>query len=145
MCTTQRRDAEAAEVAEVTTVDDLNELSGTIIAAAMKVHSTLGPGLLESVYEACLAYELRQSGLAVRTQVVLPLSYGTVFIEKACRIDILVEESVTVELKTVISLLPIHEAQLLTHLRLANHRLGLLLNFYVAHMRDGIKRIVNNL
>jgi GxxExxY protein len=132
-------------VAEVKTKKDLNELGGKIIAAAMRVHSTLGPGLLESVYEACLAYELRQRGLTVRTRVVLPLAYGDVLIEKAYRIDILVDESLVVELKTVTSLLPIHEAQLLTHLRLSNHRLGLLLNFHVAHMRDGIQRIVNNL
>jgi GxxExxY protein len=124
--------------------DDLNELSGIVIAAAISVHSKLGPGLLESVYEACLAYELRQRGLTIRTQVVLPLAYGDVYIEKAYRIDILVEESVIVELKTVTTILPIHEAQLLTHLRLGNHRLGLLLNFYVAHMRDGIKRSVNH-
>jgi GxxExxY protein len=124
---------------------ELNELSGKIIGAAMKVHSVLGPGLLESVYEACLEYELRQLGVAVRRQVILPLAYGTVFIEKAYRIDLLVGESVIVELKTVMSLLPIHEAQLLTHLRLSNHRLGLLLNFHVTQMRDGIKRIVNKL
>ena len=123
----------------------LNELSGAIIAAAMRVHSALGPGLLESAYEACLAYELRQRGLGVQTQVAVSLIYGTSHIEVAYRIDILVEEAVIVELKTVASLLPIHEAQLLTHLRLSNHRLGLLLNFYVTHMRDGIKRIVNGL
>lgn len=125
--------------------DELNELSGQIIAAAIKVHSALGPGLLESVYEACLSYELGQLGLAIRRQVVLPLCYGTVYIEKAYRVDLLVEESVIVELKTVTSLLPIHEAQLLTHLRLSDRRLGLLLNFYVARMRDGIRRIVNNM
>ena len=126
-------------------IAELNELSGQIIAAAIKVHSALGPGLLESVYEACLAYELGQLGLGIRRQVVLPLSYGTVYIEKAYRIDLLVEELVIVELKTVTSLLPIHEAQLLTHLRLSDRRLGLLLNFHVPQMRDGIKRIVNNL
>jgi GxxExxY protein len=129
----------------VKTIEELNELSGKIIAGAITVHSRLGPGLLENVYEACLEFELRQLGLAVRRQVILPLVYGTVFIEKAYRIDLLVEESVVVELKTVMALLPIHEAQLLTHLRLSDHRLGLLLNFYVAQMRDGIKRIVNNL
>ena len=123
----------------------LNELSGAIIAAAMRVHSALGPGLLESAYEACLAYELRQRGLGVQTQVAVSLIYGTSHIEVAYRIDILVEEAVIVELKTVASLLPIHEAQLLTHLRLSDHRLGLLLNFYVTHMRDGTKRIVNGL
>jgi GxxExxY protein len=143
--TTQRGGAEDAEDAEVNDAKDLNELSGKIIGAAMKVHSALGPGLLESVYEACLAYELEQMGLAVRRQVTLPLAYGAVYIEKAYRIDILVEESVIVEIKTVISLLPIHDAQLLTHLRLSHRRLGLLLNFYVPHMRDGIRRVVNKL
>ena len=124
---------------------DLNELSGQIIAAAMRVHSALGPGLLESAYEACLTYELERRGLEVRNQVAVPIVYGATRIEVACRIDILVEEAVVVELKTVASLLPIHEAQLLTHLRLGNYRLGLLLNFYVTRMRDGIRRRVNGL
>ena len=124
---------------------ELNELSGKIIARAMRVHSALGPGLLESAYESCLAYELRQCRLRVRTQVAVPLRYGASYIEVAYRIDILVEEAIVVELKTVTALLPIHEAQLLTQLRLGNYRLGLLLNFYVTHMRDGIKRIVNGL
>ena len=124
---------------------DLNELSGQIIAAAMRVHSALGPGLLESAYEACLTYELERRGLEVRNQVAVPIVYGATRIEVAYRIDILVEEAVVVELKTVASLLPIHEAQLLTHLRLGNYRLGLLLNFYVTRMRDGIRRRVNGL
>ena len=124
---------------------DLNELSGQIIAAAMRVHSALGPGLLESAYEACLTYALERRGLEVRNQVAVPIVYGATRIEVAYRIDILVEEAVVVELKTVASLLPIHEAQLLTHLRLGNYRLGLLLNFYVTRMRDGIRRRVNGL
>ena len=111
----------------------------------MCVHSVLGPGLLESAYEACLACELRERGLSVRNQVALPVVYKTVKVEAGYRIDLLVEESVIAEVKTVIRILPVHEAQLLTHLRLSGHRLGLLLNFFVPHMRDGIKRIVNKL
>jgi GxxExxY protein len=123
----------------------LNELSGIIVDAAFQVHSALGPGLLESAYGACLAYELRSRGLNVRTQVDLPIVYKNVQLETGYRIDLLVEEEVIVELKTVTKLLPVHEAQLLTHLRLSQRRLGLLLNFYVALMRDGIKRVVNGL
>ena len=123
----------------------LNEISGEIVPAAIQVHKTLGPGLLESVYEACLACQLREQGLEVQTQVALPIIYKSITLEQAYRIDILVEHSVIVEVKTVIKIHPVHEAQLLTHLRLSGHRLGLLLNFYVPRMRDGIKRIVNNL
>ncbi len=124
---------------------ELNELSGIIVDAAVRVHSTLDPGLLESAYEACLAYELRSGGLNVRTQVELPIIYRNVQLETGYRIDLLVEEEVVVELKTVTKLLPVHEAQLLTHLRLSQRRLGLLLNFYVPLIRDGIKRVVNRL
>ena len=123
----------------------LNRLSGAIVDAAIHVHRALGPGLLESAYEACLAFELRDCGLHVRTQVELPIVYKSVQLETGYRIDLLVEEAVVVELKTVTRLLPVHEAQLLTHLRLSRRRLGLLLNFYVPVMRDGIKRIVNGL
>ena len=123
----------------------LNELSGIIVGAAIEVHKALGPGLLESAYEACLAYELRERGLVVRTQVELPIVYKNVRLEPGYRIDALVDEAVVVELKTVTKLLPVHDAQLLTHLRLSHRRLGLLLNFYVPVMRDGIKRIVNGL
>jgi GxxExxY protein len=123
----------------------LNRLSGIVVDAAIHVHRALGPGLLESAYEACLAYELRGRGLHVRTQVDVPIVYKNVQLEIGYRIDLLVEESVVVELKTVTKLLPVHEAQLLTHLRLSRRRLGLLLNFYVPVMRDGIKRIVNGL
>ena len=123
----------------------LNRLSGIIIDAAIHVHRALGPGLLESAYEACLVYELRGRGLRVRTQVELPIVYKSVQLEIGYRIDLLVEEAIVVELKTVARLLPVHEAQLLTHLRLSRRRLGLLLNFYVPVMRDGIKRMVNGL
>jgi GxxExxY protein len=126
-------------------VRDLNELSGTIVDAAIRVHSALGPGLLESAYETCLAYELRERGLTVRTQVALPVVYKTITMDVAYRIDLLVEECLIVEIKTVPKLLPIHEAQLLTYLRLIGHRIGLLLNFHVPLMREGIKRMVNSL
>jgi GxxExxY protein len=139
------RDAETQRASRRMRVRDLNELSGTIVDAAIRVHSTLGPGLLESAYEACLAYELRERGLRVRTQLALPIVYKTIQLDLAYRIDLLIEESIVVELKTVSKLLPIHEAQLLTYLKLSGHRLGLLLNFHVPLMREGIKRMVNNL
>jgi GxxExxY protein len=122
---------------------DLNEISGEIVDASIQVHSALGPGLLESAYQTCLAYELRQRGSTVRTQVAIPIVYKGITVPVGYRVDLVVEESVIVELKTVASLLPIHEAQLLTYLRLSDRRLGLLLNFHVALMRDGIKRLVN--
>jgi len=121
----------------------LNEISGEIVDAAIQVHTVLGPGLLESSYEACLACELRERGLTVRTQVPLPLIYKTVRLEHGYRMDVLVEEAVVVEIKTILGFHPVHEAQLLTHLKLSGHRLGLLLNFHVPLMRDGIKRFVN--
>jgi GxxExxY protein len=126
-------------------VTDLNNLSRTTVDAAIQVHSALGPGLLESPYETCLAYELGERGLRVRTQVALPVVYKSIQMDLAYRIDLLVEESIIVELKTVSKLLPIHEAQLLTYLKLSGHRIGLLLNFHVPLMREGIKRLVNNL
>jgi GxxExxY protein len=126
-------------------VRDLNNLSGTTVDAAIQVHSALGPGLLESAYETCLAHELQERGLRVRTQVALPVVYKTIQMDLAYRIDLLVEESIVVELKTVSKLLPIHEAQLLTYLKLSGHRIGLLLNFHVPLMREGIKRMVNHL
>jgi GxxExxY protein len=128
-------------------VRSISELSGTIVDAAIQVHSALGPGLLESAYETCLclAYELGERGLFVRTQIGLPVVYKTIQMDLAYRIDLLVEESIVVELKTVSKLLPIHEAQLLTYLKLSGHRIGLLLNFHVPLMREGIKRMVNNL
>ena len=123
----------------------LNELSGLVVDAAVDVHRALGPGLLESAYEACLAFELRERELLVRTQVELPIVYKSIQLDVGYRIDIVVDEAIVVELKTMHKLLPVHEAQLLTHLKLGRYRLGLLLNFYVPLMRDGIKRIVNNL
>lgn len=123
---------------------ELNEITSQIIAAAMKVHSAIGPGLLESVYATCLRHELQRSGLRVQSQINVPVLYEGMPLESGYRMDLLVEDKVIVELKCVEKVLPIHKAQLLTYLRLANKPLGLLLNFNVVHMRDGISRILNN-
>ncbi|MEO7457937.1 MAG: GxxExxY protein [Gemmatimonadaceae bacterium] len=125
--------------------DKLDAVSGQVVDAAMRVHSALGPGLLESAYAACLAYELRDRGLTVRTQVPLPVVYRDVHVEAGYRIDLLVEEEVVAELKAITKLAPIHEAQLLSYLRLADKRVGLLINFHVSHLKDGIKRMVNGI
>ncbi len=122
-----------------------NEVSGQIIDAAMHVHSALGPGLLESAYEGCLAFELVSRGLRVQRQLELPVMYRDHRIDVGFRLDLFVAELVIVEIKAVERIIPIHEAQLLTYLKLADKRVGLLLNFHVLHMRDGIKRMVNNL
>jgi len=124
---------------------DPNGVSAEIVDAAMQVHSATGPGLLESTYQACLAHELRERGLTVRTQVPLPVVYKAIELPVGYRVDLMVEETIVVEIKTVASVLPIHHAQLLTYLRLSHRRLGLLLNFNVVHMRHGIKRLVNKL
>ena len=124
---------------------DPNAVSGDIVDAAIKVHRELGPGLLESTYEACLTYELRKRGLEVRSQVGLPVVYEEVELEVGYRIDLLVEGVVIVELKSVVSLEPIHEAQLLSYLKLSGLKVGLLLNFNVRMMKRGIKRLVNGL
>jgi len=122
-----------------------NELSHIIIGGAMKVHSALGPGLLESAYEACLLYELIKSGLNVEAQKPLPLVYESVKLECGYRVDLLVERKLIVEVKAVEGLAEIHFAQVLTYLRLSNLRLALLLNLNVVHMKEGIRRIVNKL
>jgi GxxExxY protein len=124
---------------------DENQISGVILDCAMKVHTALGPGLLESAYEACLAYELRNAGLEVRSQVPLPIIYDKVKLDAGYKLDLLVNELVIVELKTVEAFAAIHTAQLLSYLKLSNKKLGLLLNFHVVHLREGIKRVVNNL
>jgi len=117
-------------------------LAKRILDAAFKVHSALGPGLLESVYEACLAYEIRNSGASVETQVALPVIYERVRVEAGLRIDLLVSKSIIVEIKAVETMNPLHEAQLLTYLKLTSMRLGFLINFNVEHLKDGIKRLV---
>jgi GxxExxY protein len=109
----------------------------------MKVHSVLGPGLLESAYQACLAHEIRNRGLAVASQVPLPVVYEGHKLEVGYRIDLVVEGRVVVEVKSVEALHPIHEAQLLSYMRLSGLRVGLLINFNVLHLRDGIKRMVD--
>ena len=122
-----------------------NEIFGQIVDAALEVHRTLGPGLLESVYQAALAHELRQRGLYVETELPLPVVYKGLFFELGFRLDLLVENRVVVELKSVESISPVHSKQLLTYLRLADKRLGLLINFNVLLLKDGIKRIANQL
>ncbi len=122
-----------------------NELSNVVIGCAMRVHSALGPGLLESAYEACLQYELLQSGLCVEAQKPLPLVYQSVKLECGYRVDLLVEGKLIIEVKAVEALAEIHFAQALTYLRLSNLHLALLMNFNVVHMKDGIRRIVNKL
>lgn len=122
-----------------------NELSHLVVGCAMRVHSALGPGLLESAYEACLQYELIKSGLLVEAQKPLPLVYESVKLECGYRVDLLVEGKLIIEVKAVEALAEIHFAQVLTYLRLSNLRLALLLNFNVVHMKDGIRRIVNKL
>ena len=121
------------------------EVGHAIIGSAMKVHTVLGPGLLESAYEACLIYELEKRRLRTAKQVSFPIRYEELAIENAYRIDLLVEGGVVVELKAVEAILPVHRGQLLSYLRLGGFKLGYLLNFDVAHMRDGIVRMVNGL
>ncbi len=119
------------------------DLTGRIIGCAMRVHTVLGAGLLESAYEACLCYELRKAGLKVEQQKPVPLIYEEVKLECAYRMDLFVENQIIVELKAVDTLHPIHTTQILTYLKLSNHKLGLLINFNVQHLRDGIKRVAN--
>ncbi len=123
---------------------DINKISGSIVDAAMKVHTALGPGLLESVYEKCLKHELVKRGLRVESQIWVPVIYDGIEIEGGYKIDLLVEGQVVVELKVVEQLLEVHKAQLLSYLKLANKEVGLLINFNVAHLRDGIRRLVNH-
>ena len=120
-----------------------NEVSHAIITAAMMVHTELGPGLLESTYTACLEYELGQAGLRSATQVGLPVVYRGVRLELGYRIDLLVEELIVVEIKSVDAVSPVHHAQLLSYLKLSGKSIGLLINFNVVHLKDGIRRFVN--
>jgi len=122
-----------------------NDLSYKIIGAAMELHQALGPGLLESVYEAALAYDLRELGFNVKTQVPMPLVYKEVKQDVGYRLDILVENKVIIEIKSVENLAPVHFAQTLTYLKLADKKLALLINFNTKRLKEGIHRIVNNL
>jgi GxxExxY protein len=124
---------------------DINELSNRIIGAAIEVHKTLGPGLLESIYEECLGHELSLRGISFERQKPLIVTYKGKTLDCGYRLDLVVEKQIIIELKSCESIEPIHRAQLLTYLKLSDLRLGLLLNFNVPMMRDGIVRIVNAL
>jgi GxxExxY protein len=119
-----------------------SELTSRIIRAAIEIHRHLGPGLLESTYQACLRYELANAGIAFRQQQVLPIVYKDVQLEEPYRLDFIVEEAVILELKSVDALHPIHEAQLLTYMKLTGIQVGLLINFNVVQLKEGIKRMV---
>jgi GxxExxY protein len=121
---------------------EIERLAKEIVDSAFKVHKELGPGLLESVYEACLAHELRKRGLRVDTQLELPVRYETVRLDVGFRLDLLVENEIIVELKAVETMNPLFEAQLLTYLKLTGKRLGLLINFNVPLIKKGIKRLI---
>ena len=121
---------------------ETNQITREIIDSAYKVHSALGPGLLESAYRKCLVYELKKKGLFVEEEKPLPLIYDDIKLELGYRIDILVEKTVVVELKTVDFFNEVHFAQVLTYLRLSDNNIGLLLNFYTRRLKDGIKRII---
>jgi len=138
----RRRDGAMAEGAA--DAERLGRITERIIAAAIKVHRALGPGLLESAYESCLAYELAKGGLRVEQQKPLPLVYEEVRLDCGYRLDLLVEDAVVVELKAVDELIPIHKAQLLSYLKLSGCKVGLLINFNVAMLKDGIRRVVHH-
>ena len=120
---------------------EVDDVARIVVDAAFKVHTTLGPGLLENVYEVCLAHELSKRSLKLERQVRLPVVYDGEKLDAGLRLDLLIEDSLVVELKAVEALLPVHTAQLLTYLKLTGHRLGLLINFNVPLIKDGIKRI----
>jgi GxxExxY protein len=121
---------------------ELNLLTEKIIGAAIEVHRHLGPGLLESAYETCLAYELEQSGLAVERQKILPVVYKEIHLDQGYRLDLLVEHRVIVELKVVEEITPVHEAQILSYLKFSGCEVGLLLNFNVKLLKNGIRRFL---
>ncbi|HMS09486.1 MAG TPA: GxxExxY protein [Pyrinomonadaceae bacterium] len=129
------------EGASVRATDQITE---KIIGSAIAVHKALGPGLLESAYEECLCFELADAGLNFKRQVALPVVYKGVKLDCGYRMDVVVEESVIVEIKAVERIIPVHEAQLLSYLKLTGMKVGLLLNFHVPVLKSGIKRIVNN-
>ena len=122
-----------------------NEIAKHIVDAAYKIHTTLGPGLFESVYEAVMAQELANRGLQVTRQQALPVVWENVHLEAGFRVDLIVENKVIIEIKSVDAIAPVHRKQLLTYLRLANMRLGILINFDVELIKDGIRRVVNGL
>jgi GxxExxY protein len=124
---------------------DINAVSRQIVDAAMRVHTALGPGLLESAYEACMLFELHKRGLTAVSQLELPIVYEGVRLNVGYRIDLLVEDLVIVELKAIAEATPLHKAQLLSYLKLSGKKLGLLINLHVVHLKDGITRLVNDL
>ena len=124
---------------------EFDPISTQVLKAAMHVHSVLGPGLFEEVYKVCLRHELEKAGLKTLAEVGLPVTYDNTTLDVGYRIDLLVEDLLIVELKSVEQLAPVHKAQLLTYLKLANREVGLLLNFNTAHLRQGIVRVVNPL
>jgi GxxExxY protein len=135
---------EGAEVEEGTEIEsDIRSLTGVIIDAALKVHRAFGPGLLESAYEQCLAHELTLRSVQVRRQVALPIEYEGLRLDAAYRLDLVVEERVIVEVKSVEALSRLHEAQLLTYLKISKLKVGLLINFNVNLLKDGIKRLIS--
>lgn len=125
--------------------EGINKITETIIGAAITVHRTFGPGLLESAYEACMVFDLMQEGLKVEQQKPLPVVYRGVKLECGYRLDLRVEDEVIVEIKSIEKLLPIHKAQLMSYLKLSGCKVGLLINFNVEVLRNGIQRVVNNL
>jgi GxxExxY protein len=122
---------------------EVNQISEKIIGCAIQVHRILGPGLLESTYEVCLIHELRKAGLEVQSQLALPVIYDGIKLDAGYRIDLLVENAVIVELKAIDSLLPIHEAQVISYLKLSGKKVGLLINFNVKQLIKGLKRLAN--
>ncbi len=125
-------------------MDDINQLTERIIGAAIEVHREKGPGLLESAYETCLAHELSLRGINAVRQVPVPLTYKGLVIEVAFRADLIVQDRVLVELKAVETVLPVHKAQVLSYIRETGHQIGLLINFHVSKLVDGITRIAND-
>jgi GxxExxY protein len=124
---------------------NLNDISGEIVDTAFHLHAKLGPGLLESVYESILAYELQKRGFSLERQVPVPIIYDSLRFEEGFRADLIVEKSVVIELKSLEEFAPVHGKQVLTYLKLLDYRLGLLINFGAPLLKDGIKRIANNL
>lgn len=122
----------------------LNKITETIIGVAINIHRTLGPGLLESAYEACMVYDLSQAGLKIEQQKSLPVVYRGVQLECGYRLDLMIENEVIVEIKSIEKLLPIHKAQLMSYLKLSGCKIGLLINFNVELLKEGIQRVVNN-
>lgn len=122
---------------------NINDITAVVINSAMEVHTALGPGLLESAYETCLKHELTSRNIKVASQLELPISYKNNLIDSGYRIDLLIEDQLIVELKAVDRILPIHEAQLLSYLKMSNLKIGLLLNFNVTRLKHGIKRLAN--